>query len=117
MTVNPAESTVARGNINVLVWPVFGGMFGWLSLTPGVNMQIRAETEEVFKQRVVDGLTQLWDLMDKDHEDDDDSLRRYRECLPHKVKPLKYIPVPCAPPYLQEDVLEALIERAYTESD
>ena len=115
MEMNPAVTTIERGNINVLVWPVFGGMFGWVSLAPGVCMQVRGQDEETFKARTREGMNALWDLLDKQHEDDAERLHNYLTCWPHKEKPLKFIPVPAAPPYLDDAVLEKCLDQAYSE--
>lgn len=114
MEMDPAVSTIERGNINILVWPVFGGMMGWLALGVGTCAQIRATDEATFKERAVEAVNSLWDEIDRRRED---NIEQFTRLWVHKGKPIKYVAVPAAPPYLNEQVLERSIIQSYEESD
>lgn len=111
--MNPAISTLDRGHINVLVWPVFGGMMAWIAFMEGVTLRIGAQDEASLEGRVKEGLTQLWEHLDLHHEDGPRALLQYRTCWPWKERPVKVIPVPAAPPYLESGALDHFIEQAY----
>lgn len=112
MEMNPAVSTIERGNINVLVWPVFGGMYGWMALGVGTCAQVRGQDEASFKARANEALTSLWDEIDRRHED---NVETFVSLWAHKGKPLKFVTVPAAPPYLNEEVLSRCLDAAYSD--
>lgn len=115
MNMDPSVSTIERDHINILVWPVFGGMYGWAALAPGVFIQIRANDEESFRTRSDEGIDALWDLIDKEHEKDAEHLHNFIVCWPHKGKPIKLVPVPAAPPYLNENIIQRCMDQAYSD--
>ena len=114
MNMNPSVSTIERGNINVLVWPVFGGLMAWASLISGINLRFQGENEDEIRERAEKGLKMVWDYLDQHHEDNAECLSNFMVCRRYQELSWKLIPVPAAPPYLEGGVLDRCIEQAYS---
>lgn len=108
-----SQSTIDRGHLNVLVWPVFGGLYGWLSVAPGVTITMAGPNTQVLEARLAEGLEQLWDHIDRERED---HYEMYRQCWPLRKLPIKRIGIPAAPPYLAPGALEHFVEQAYSQA-
>lgn len=115
MSMDIQQSTVDRGHLNVLVWPVFGGIYGWLSVAPGITITMSGENPVVLEARLKEGLEMLWDDIDKCREDSIPQYEVWRRCWPLRKLPLMRVGIPCAPPYLAPGALEHFIEQAYSQ--
>lgn len=106
-----SQSTIDRGHVNILVWPAFGGLCGWFSIAPGVTVQAMAPNLPAFQARLNEGWNELWDHIDRTHEDEPEL---YRKVWRYKALPTKLIQIPAAPPYLAPGALEHFFEQAYS---